>query len=110
MSEQKTGFDKVLDVLKESKSKAEEFLQGASKTVTEKVSFEKKKIDLKSSIGEQSKAIDSAFYQLGQAYYQNQLDGTPIENTTELMDAIKVAKEKVESLTNELNNLTGKSE
>ena len=112
-------FKKITDELKkeaedwvkyvdDQSDKIVSFIRTNTKDVKKTVNRERKKMELRSQIGEHSRALTKAYTRLGEAYYNSVADHKPMEDVKDVMALVQTNRKLVELLQDQLNALEGK--
>ncbi len=71
---------------------------------------QRRKMELRSQIGNHQKYISRTYEKLGELYYRHAADGADMTGASELMDILRSNLSVVDELTHQLNALDGKGE
>lgn len=91
--------------LADSGKKAVDLMSKSTSGMTDQLKKEKKKMDLRSRIGEHTRALNKAYTRLGEAYYDAQATGRQVEGMQDVIDLIKSNRQVVELLNEKLEVL-----
>ena len=82
-------------------------IRGNSKDLTDALKKERRKIELRSEIGDHSRALTKAYTRLGEAYYDAVSAHREIGDVSDIMSLISTNKKLVELLSQQLEELEG---
>lgn len=92
-----SDWKKYTGILSKIAEKSAEKLSGTTKDLSKKVNAERKKLEVKSQIGQHERQITKAYERLGEAYYKHTVSGTPMDGLDDIMEVIR-SNQKVISL------------
>lgn len=89
----------------EQSDKIVKLLDESTKNLSGTVKKERKKLELRSQIGEHTRALNKAYTRLGEAYYNSVSEGKKMEEMQDVMDLVYSNRKVVELLNKELKML-----
>ena len=109
-------FKKITDELKkeaedwvkyvdEQSDKVVKFVRENTKDISAAFQAERKKMELRSEIGDHTRTLNKAYMRLGEAYYNSTAEHKAMEDVKDLMALIQSNRKLVQLLQNQLNSL-----
>jgi hypothetical protein len=89
----------------ESSDKVADFVTKSTKDMTGALKKERRKMELRSQIGEHTRALTKAYTRLGEAYYDAKTSGKEVEGMQDVMDLVHSNRKVVELLKAQLEEL-----
>ncbi len=89
----------------ESSDKVADFVTKSTKDMTGVLRKERRKMELRSQIGEHARALTKAYTRLGEAYYDAKTSGRDVEGMQDVMDLVHSNRKVVELLKVQLEEL-----
>lgn len=94
----------------EQSDKVVKFVRENTKDITAALKKERRKMELRSEIGEHSRALTKAYTRLGEAYYDSISERRGIGDVNDLLSLINSNKKLVDLLQAQLDELEGTKE
>ena len=89
--------------------KVVKFVRDNTKDLSDTIARERKKIELRSQIGEHTRSLNKAYIRLGEAYYESLQSGRKMEDMNDVLTIIDSKRRLVELLNDQLSDLEQKS-
>ncbi len=110
MSEINKKAEEIVKLFNDTVDKGVKIVNESTKDLTDSLKRERKKMEIRSQIGEHQRALTKAYTRLGEAYYASKTAGKAMENMEDVEGLIKSNKKVVELLTEQLEALEKQSE
>jgi vacuolar-type H+-ATPase subunit E/Vma4 len=94
----------------EQSDKVVKFIRENTKELSAAIEKERKKMELRSEIGEHTRALTKAYTRLGEAYYDSIAQRRSIGDVNDLLSLINSNKKLVDLLQSQLDELEGPKE
>ena len=88
--------------------KGTETLNKTTKTITDQLAKERKKLEIKSQIGQHERQLSKAYERLGKAYFDQMESGSAMENVDDVTALIRSNRKVVELLNEQLKQFEDK--
>ena len=85
--------------------KGTEVFTKKTKTITDQIAKERKKLEIKSQIGQHERQISKAYERIGKAYYEHIESGASMNNLDDITALVRSNLKVVELLNEQLSNL-----
>ncbi len=82
--------------------KGTETLNKTTKTITDQISKERKKLEIRSQIGQHERQLSKAYERIGKAYFEEKENGTAMEDLTDVIALVRSNRKVVELLNDQL--------
>lgn len=105
MEDFKKMTDDWVKFVDESSDKVADFVTKSTKDMTGALKKERRKMELRSQIGEHTRALTKAYTRLGEAYYDAKISGKEVEGMQDVMDLVHSNRKVVELLKAQLEEL-----
>lgn len=105
MSELNKKAEELVKFLNDTVDKGVKIVNESTKDITDSLKKERKKMEIRSQIGEHQRALTKAYTRLGEAYYASKSTGKAMENTEDVEGLIKSNRKVVELLSEQLEAL-----
>ncbi len=105
MTDFKKSFEDWKNFVNESSDKIVKTIDSTAKDVTDKVKLEKRKLELKSQIGEHQRAVTKAYTRLGEAYYESLTDSSALNAAKDVIELISTNRKVIDLLNDQLASL-----
>mgnify|MGYP000903011882 CR=1 FL=1 len=105
MTDWKKTTDDLTKVLNETAGKVAKFVNEGAKTIGTMAQQQRQRLELKAEIGEHTRVLNKTYARLGQAYYEAQETGCPLEGADDLMKLICSTKKLISMLNEKLDTL-----
>jgi len=110
MSDIKKSANEWVKFVDEKSDQVVKLFNEGTKDFSGTVKKERKKMEIKSQIGEHTRALNKAYTRLGEAYYNSKTAGkSEPANMQDVMDLIRSNRKVVELLNDQLEALEGES-
>ena len=104
----KKGAEEWVNYVDKQSDKVVDFIRTNTKELTEAVKKEQKKMELRSQIGEHTRALNKAYTRLGEAYYASASEHKAMTDVSDVMALIQSNRKLVDLLKEQLKRLEGK--
>ena len=84
-----SNFDKYVNLFTKVFNKGVETFETSTKDLSVKLQKEKKKVELKSQIGQHERQMAKAYERIGEAYYNHVENGAEMENLEDIFDLLR---------------------
>ena len=98
-------LDKYLETAKKIVNFGTEKVKDGTKDLSSRLQVERKKIEIKSQIGQHQRQMSKAYERIGEAYYKHLETGNPVEGVNDVLEIIRSNKKVVELLQEQLTSL-----
>lgn len=102
MDELRRTLDELVKSLTEVTEKASRLIDSGAKDLPETLNREKKKMDLRSQIGKNRRAVQKAYTRVGEAYFNYVEYGTSMDEMRDVVDLIRSNNKVIELLEEQL--------
>ena len=89
--------------------KVVKFVRDNTKDLSDTIARERKKIELRSQIGEHTRSLNKSYIRLGEAYYESLKSGREMDDMSDVLTIIESKRRLVELLNEQLGDLEQKS-
>lgn len=98
-------LDKYLNTAKKVLDFGTEKVKDGTKDITAKLQIERKKLEIKSQIGQHERQMSKAYERIGEAYCKHLETGSPMEAMNDVLEIIRSNKKVVELLQEQLSSI-----
>lgn len=105
MTDWKKTTDDLTKVLNGTADKVAGFVNKSAKTIGTIARQQRRRLELKAEIGEHTRVLNKTYARLGQAYYEAQEEGLPLEGTDDLVKLIHSSRQLIAMLNEKLDAL-----
>lgn len=99
---------KWLNYVDTESDKVVRFIKDNTKDLSDTIAKERRKIELRSEIGERSRALVKAYARLGEAYYESLQNRRSMDDMKDVVALIDSNRKVVDLLNDQLSGLEGK--
>lgn len=99
---------KWLNYVDTESDKVVRFIKDNTKDLSDTIAKERRKIELRSEIGERSRALAKAYARLGEAYYESLQNRRSMDDIKDVVALIDSNRKVVDLLNDQLSGLEGK--
>lgn len=103
-----TEAGKWLNYVDTESDKVVRFIKDNTKDLSDTIAKERRKIELRSEIGERSRTLAKAYARLGEAYYESLQNRRSMDDMNDVVALIDSNRKVVDLLNDQLSGLEGK--
>ena len=105
MSELNKYAEEVKRIVTEQVNKTTKLLSENNKDITELLRRERKKMEIRSQIGQHQRQVSKAYERIGQAYYEHTEQGKSMDYIKDVMDLLRSNLKVIDLLNEQLKQL-----
>ncbi|MBR2824970.1 MAG: hypothetical protein IKE51_01705 [Solobacterium sp.] len=102
-----TDVEKYLQLAKKVFNFGAEKVMDSTKDLATKLQIERKRLEIKSQIGQHQRQMSKAYERIGEAYYKHLETAQPVEGINDVLEIVRSNKKVVELLKEQLAEIDG---
>ncbi|MBQ9328154.1 MAG: hypothetical protein IJ225_06425 [Solobacterium sp.] len=103
--EMKKNAEEWVSYVDEQSDKVVKFVQDNTKDLTDRIKLERKKMELRSEIGEHQRALTKAYTRLGEAYYESLNTNRSMDDMKDVISLVETNRKLIGLLEGQLASL-----